>query len=104
LITDLTPELRHEIICELKKVRAPAKAARNPWLDIRVILPIADELAGTPHVVREEVFGGFGRPALEHYLVARKRAGETWDNTSEPIAAARTTYVAPSWPEGRVGV
>jgi len=92
--TTLTPDLRQEIIAELKKVRAPAKVARNLGLDIRLILPIADEMAGTPRVQREETHGGFGRPELREHLVARKRAGDTWDNTDPRIADARAAYEA----------
>lgn len=88
----ISPELRHEIILELRKVRAPSKVSRNLGIDIRMVLPIADELAGTPRVVREEQFGGYGRPELREFLVGRKRAHETWDNTDPQIAIARTNY------------
>jgi hypothetical protein len=90
----ITAELRYEIIQELRKVRAPSKVARNLGVDIRLVLPIADELAGTPRVVREEIYGGFGRPEVREHLVGRKRAHESWDNSDPKIAAARAAYEA----------
>lgn len=90
----MTTEIRDEIVQALLKLRSPSKVARALGVELRVILPIADELAGTPRVVRQEVYGGFGRPELEDFLVARKRAHETWDNTDEAIAAAREAYEA----------
>jgi len=87
-------ELRNEIIAELRKVRAPSKVARNLGIDIRLVLPIADDLSGTPRVLREEQFGGFGRPELRDFIAGRKRAHETWDNEEPTIAEARANYEA----------
>lgn len=91
---EVTPELRAEIIAGLRKLRSPSKVMRATGIDLRIILPIADELAGMPRVVREEVHGGYGRPEVRDHLVARKRAHETWDNTNPDIAAARAEYEA----------
>lgn len=90
----MTPELRLEIVAELKKIRAPSKVARNLGVDIRLVLPIADELAGNPRVLREEQFGGWGSPEFRDFAVARKRAHETWDNSTPAIAEARAAYEA----------
>lgn len=85
---------REEIIRELTRLRSPSKVARKTGYSLEDILPVADELAGTPRVTREEQHGGYGRPELRDFLVARKRAHETWDNTNPDIAAARGAYEA----------
>lgn len=88
----MTPEIRAEIIAGLRKLRSPSKVSRMLGIDLREILPIADELSGTPRVVRQEAHGGYGRPELREFLVARKRAHESWDNSVPAIAAARLDY------------
>lgn len=90
----ITPELKNEIIRELLKVRAPAKVAKNLGVNIRDVLPIHDEMQGTPRIVREEQFGGLGRPELRDFVVARKKAWENWDNEQPAIAQARAQYEA----------
>lgn len=87
-------ELREEIIRDLRKFRSPSKVARNLGLDVRVILPINDELANSPRNPRKEEFGGFGRPELSPYTVARKKAWAVWDNEDPAIAKARADYEA----------
>jgi hypothetical protein len=42
--------------------------------------------------VREEQYGGYGRPELREFLVGRKRAHEVWDNNDPVIAQARAHY------------
>lgn len=91
---EVTAELRHEIITELRKVRAPGKVARNLGVDISTVLAIKDEFVGTPRIIREEQNGGFGRPGLRPFLVGRKRAWESWDNSDLLIAKARADYEA----------
>lgn len=90
----ISPEIKQEIIRELRKVRAPSKAARNLGLDIRVVLPVADELSGEPRVLRQEAYGGYGRPELRDFAVGRKRAHEVWNNDDPMIAVARAAYEA----------
>ena len=90
----MTSELKTEIELELRKVRAPGKVSRNLGIDIRLVLEVADELAGTPRRVREEIYDGYGRPDIRQYLVGRKRATDVWDNTNPTIAAARAAYEA----------
>jgi hypothetical protein len=92
--TEVTSELRQEIIVELRKVRAPAKVAARLGIDIRLVLPIKDELADTPRIIREELHGGYGRPELQDFLVGRKKAWEGWDNSDAQIAKARSDYEA----------
>ncbi len=86
--------IRDEIIAELRKVRAPAKVARNLGVDIREVLKVADEIGGATRATRPEQFDGNGRPELLEFFVARKRAHVAWDNTIPEIAAARAAYEA----------
>lgn len=94
MTVEVTPELRAEIIAGLRKLRSPSKVMRATGIDLRIILPIADELAGMPRVIREEVHGGYGRPDLRDHLVGRKRAHEVWENSELAIAEARSRYEA----------
>jgi hypothetical protein len=90
----LNIELRQEIIGELKKVRAPAKAARNLGVDLKLVLQVSDEIGGLSYFNREERWDGEGRPELRQYAVAKKRAYQVWDNNDPAIAAARAAYEA----------
>ena len=90
----VTPEQRQEIERALIKLRSPSKVMRATGYDLRDILPIHDEISERPRIMREEQHGGYGRPELRDCLVARKRAHESWDNTSPDIAEARANYEA----------
>lgn len=86
--------LEQEIVAELRKVRAPAKVARNLGLDIRTVLFVSDKIGGASRNNRPETYGGRGRPDLAPYYVSRKRAYQAWDNSDPDIAAARAAYEA----------
>lgn len=90
----MNPELKSEILAELRKVRAPTKVARNLGVDLRMVLGVVDEIGGIRAMNREERWGGFGRPELKKYTVARKRAYQTWDNNDPKITKARKDYEA----------
>lgn len=90
----MTPELRDEIIVELRKVRAPAKVARNLGIDLSDVLTVSDEIGGAGRRLRQEHNGGLGQEALIPFTVARKRAMQNWDNTDPDIAKARADYEA----------
>lgn len=87
-------DIEDEVIRELRKVRAPAKVARNLGIDLRSVLEIADKTGGSSRTSREEQFEGEGRPELRQFLVARKRAHHEWDNEDPLIAQARADYEA----------
>lgn len=94
---ELTPAVRGEIIAELRKVRgAASKVAKNLGYPLVLVLEVKDEMDSIPRSVREEQHGGYGRPELRDFLVARKRAHESWDNTDPAIADARNSYEAGS--------
>lgn len=90
---ELTPEVRDEILRDLRKTRAPARTAKNTGYPIRLVLQVQEE-DNYPRPFREEQYGGLGRPEMQQYTVARKRAWEVWDNTNEVIAEARANYEA----------
>jgi hypothetical protein len=94
---ELTPAVRAEIVAELRKVRgASSKVAKNLGYPLTIVLEVKDEMDSIPRTIREEQFGGFGRPELRDHVVARKRAHESWDNTDPAIANARNAYEAGS--------
>lgn len=90
----ITPEIEQDIIRGLRKFRSPSKVAKALGVDIRDVLPIADALAASPRISREEQFEGMGKPNLSDYIVARKKAWEVWDNGDPAVAAARANYEA----------
>ena len=90
----MNTELKDEIVRELRKFRSPSKVARNLGIDVRLVLPINDELSNSPRVQRQEQYGGFGRPELQQFIVGRKKAWAVWDNNDPTIALARTNYEA----------
>lgn len=91
---NITSDLKKEITDELRRVRAPAKVARNLGVDIRIVLQVVDDSGGFANVSRAEVHGGYGRQELRQFFVARKRAYQPWDNSTPEIAAAREAYEA----------
>lgn len=87
-------DLKQEIITELRRVRAPAKVARNLGLDLALVLQVSDEIGGVRRTSRAEQYEGWGRPELRDFVVDRKRAYQAWDNTIPNIATARANYEA----------
>lgn len=91
---NIEPELYKEIKDALRTLRSPSKVSRKLGIDIRFILPIADEESAYLKSGHEERFGGLGRPELQSFIVGRKKAMEVWDNTDPLIAQARSDYEA----------
>lgn len=90
----ITPEIEAEILREYRSTRSPYKVSRKVGVTIEeVLLTIEnheDKLSAAP-----ERFGGWGRPDISSFFVARRKASErTWDNTSSEIALARANYEA----------
>lgn len=90
----MNSELRDEIVAALRKFRSSTKAANSLGIDIRVVLPIADELANEPRGTRVAKFNGDGPPHLRPYLVAKKKAWEAWENRLPEISDARAKFEA----------
>lgn len=87
-------DIRQEIITELRRVRAPAKVARNLGLDLSLVLQVSDEIGGVRRTSRSESYDGWGRPELRGFAVDRRRAYQAWDNSIPEIANARADYEA----------
>jgi hypothetical protein len=92
-VIELTPDIRDEILRDLRKTRAPARTSKNTGYAIRLVLQVQEE-DNHPRPFREEKYGGLGRPELQGFTVARKRPWELWDNNSEAVFAARAQYEA----------
>lgn len=90
----MTPELRKEIEIELRKVRAPAKVARNLGISLVDVLIVSDDIGGISRHIRPATYDGEGRPELRQFMMARKRANVPWDNDEPAIAEARRRYEA----------
>lgn len=91
---NITPEVESEIRSALRVLRAPIKVARKLGIDIRHILPIADEEAQYFNAAYEQKYDGWGRPELQQFAVGRKLASTPWDNEDPAIAKAREDYEA----------
>lgn len=77
-----------------KNRNSPFKTATQTGLSIQDVFAIVDAHAEQV-VAQRERFGGRGRPELEPFTVARRRAGDrTWDNNDPDIAKARADYEA----------
>lgn len=89
---ELSREVWEEIATDLRKTRgATSRTAKNLGYDIRLVLQVA-EAENEPRIVREEKYGGLGRPELRDYAVARKKAWQVWDNTQPALAKARAEF------------
>lgn len=92
-----TPEDEAEVLRAHRanpKRFSPFKVSKQTGLPMEVIFEIIDNnkeiLARTG-----ERHGGFGRPEMTQYLVARRRAlGEPWNNAEATIAQARENLEA----------
>ena len=73
---------------------SPFKASKSVGISLPDVFEIIeknkDNLARTG-----ERHGGMGRPDIQQFLIARRRAlSESWDNADPKIAEARTNYEA----------
>lgn len=90
----LTPEVIDDILIEYKRTRSPFKAAKAVGVDVAEVWAVIDankDKLGT----YEERHGGNGRPELEQFFVAKRRAMDRgWENNDAPILRARAQYEA----------
>lgn len=85
-------DLEKQILDHCKRVRAPFKTASTYGISVSEVWRLIDE---NPSYLenRPERFGGWGRPEIQEFVVARVSSGhEPWDNTSPPVAEARRLY------------
>lgn len=90
---ELSDQIRDEIARDLRKTRAPSRTAKNLGYPIKMVLQVADE-DSEPRSRHIERHGGLGRPEMQQYAVARKKAWQTWDNDSQEVSDARVAYEA----------
>lgn len=69
------------------------RTARALGISLDRVDMVIGETAVQPDT-KTTTYGGNGRPDIEKYMVARKRAGDEWDNTLPDIAEARKQYEA----------
>lgn len=90
----VTPELLEDILLEYKRTRSPYKIAKALGIDTRVVWEVLEEHSDRL-TTRIERFGGFGRPEMQQFMVARRMVStREWDNQSPEIAVARQRYEA----------
>ena len=87
-----------EVIACYQRLRSPFRVAGKLGMGTaRVLQILADNpLAASLSTVSAcvETHGGFGRPELVQYTVARKRPTPAWENDSPEIRLARKNYEA----------
>lgn len=82
------------ILDEYKKCRSPFRVSKAFNLDVQQIWDLIEAHQAYLQYPPER-YGGFGRPELRSYLVARRRSrGSRWDNDSPEIKEAREMYEA----------
>ncbi len=92
--TSLSDEVIEDILTEFRRTRSPFKAAVACGVDVAVVWDLLGENPDRMSVYVER-FGGRGRPELEPYLVAARRAGDRgWDNEDRGIVVARAALEA----------
>lgn len=90
----LTPEVEADILAKFKQTRSPFKTAHACGVDVSEVFAVIDAKSDQL-TSAEERHGGLGRPEMQRYTVARRRASDReWDNGNTAIALARENYEA----------
>lgn len=90
----ITPEIIEDTLRHYKQTRSPFKTATKVGITVTEVLQIVDSQQDKLSSVQER-HGGFGRPALQPFIVARRRAlDREWDNGDTKVALARENYEA----------
>jgi len=91
-VTVITPEIEKELMVQYRRTRSPFKAAKAVGIAPADAWAIIDKHKDDQF---EERFEGRGRPELERYAIATRRASERgWDNDAPAVAEARAAYEA----------
>lgn len=89
----LTPEIEVEIVTKYRQTRSPFKTADAVGVSVSEVFQVIDSNPDSSPGALEERYGGLGRPNMQKYTVARRRAADRqWDNTDTAIAQARENY------------
>lgn len=88
-------EIVQEILAEYRRLKSPFKVATALGLEVGVVWNVIDQNEDQlqPYAERN---GGYGRPELAPFMVARRNVNSrtTWDNEDPAIAQARADYEA----------
>jgi len=85
---NLPPEVVADILAEYKRTRSPFKAANAVGVPVETVWMVIDQNKDKLSSF-EERHGGYGRPEMRQYLVARRRASEReWPDVTD----ARKAY------------
>lgn len=88
----LTPEIVEEILVKYRQTRSPFKTAHAVGVDVSDVFAVIDDNSDQLTNVQER-HGGMGRPEMQQFIVARRRALDpSWDNGDTTIALARENY------------
>lgn len=88
----ITPEIESEIISAYTRTQSPFKTAKLVGVDVASVWEIIEKFNQQTKVFPER-YGGFGRPELARFTVARQRVTEgCWDNSDPKVAEARRMY------------
>lgn len=92
----LTPEVENDILQSFKRSRSPFKTAIDCGVEVAVVWQVIDEAKGNGKLTAfEERYGGRGRPEIQDFLIATRRAVDrAWNNDDPAIAEARAFYEA----------
>lgn len=86
-------ELEAQIIHCYRQFRSPYKVAQTLNLNVDDVWAFLDRSKEVLNA-RAERHGGYGRPRLQRFIVARKRVSSEWDNDSKDISQARRDFEA----------
>lgn len=88
----VTPEIEEEILAKYRQTRSPFKTAHAVGVDISVVFEVIDTKSDQLAAVQER-HGGMGRPEMQPFIVARRRANQpTWGSDDEKVIEARENY------------
>ena len=88
----ITPEIEKDLMTQFRRTRSPFKAAKAVGITAAEAWSIIDKYKDDQF---EERFEGRGRPEMERFAVASRRASDRgWDNESSAIADARAKFEA----------
>ena len=87
--------LRQDVIEEYKRTRSYFKVASRLDMTMEKVRSILTDvvLPNASQRVRPTINQGRGRPEMEKYIVARKKADAAWENLSFEIVDARQKYM-----------
>ncbi|WOF44380.1 hypothetical protein KNJ79_05455 [Sphingopyxis indica] len=87
----LTPQDKAAILEHYRRSRSPFKTATALGFELSDVWELINESEHLLHA-RQERHGGYGRPEMVRFTVARRRAGTGWNNAAPELRRARRQY------------